>query len=160
MAGRANAGKRWGMADDPALDLLHRHYELGLEERRLDEALGSVEFARTLDVAARVLPLPPGVVADIGGGPGRYALELAGRGTRSSTVTSCHCTSTSSARRPVLWPTGSRRLSVTPGTWIWTTTASTGFCSSGRSTTWSNAIRGSSRWQRRCGWRVRAPRCW
>ena len=80
MAGRANAGKRWGMADDPALDLLHRHYELGLEERRLDEALGSVEFARTLDVAARVLPLPPGVVADIGGGPGRYALELAGRG--------------------------------------------------------------------------------
>jgi SAM-dependent methyltransferase len=69
------------MADDPALDLLHQHYELGLEEPRLDQPLGSVEFARTLEVAARVLPPPPAaVVADIGGGPGRYALELAGRG--------------------------------------------------------------------------------
>jgi SAM-dependent methyltransferase len=69
-----------GMADDPALDLLHQHYELGLEEPRLEEALGSIEFARTLEVAARVLPRPPAAVADIGGGPGRYALELAGRG--------------------------------------------------------------------------------
>src|SRR4051794_22393745 len=68
------------MADDPALDLLHQHYELGPEEPRLDQALGSVEFARTLEVAARVLPPPPAVVADIGGGPGRYARELAGRG--------------------------------------------------------------------------------
>jgi len=68
------------MADDRALDLLHRHYELGLEQPRLDEALGSIEFARTLEVAARVLPDPPAVVADVGGGPGRYALELAGRG--------------------------------------------------------------------------------
>lgn len=68
------------MTDDPALDLLHRHYELGLEEPRLDEALGSVELARTLEVAARVLPRPPAVVADIGGGPGRYTLELAALG--------------------------------------------------------------------------------
>src|SRR3954466_14213814 len=68
------------MADDRALDLVHRHYELGLEESRLEEALGSIELARTLEVAARVLPRPPAVVADIGGGPGRYALELAGRG--------------------------------------------------------------------------------
>jgi SAM-dependent methyltransferase len=68
------------MADDPDLDLLQRHYKLGLEEPRLDEAVGSVELARTLEVAARVLPLPPAVVADIGGGPGRYTLELAGRG--------------------------------------------------------------------------------
>jgi SAM-dependent methyltransferase len=68
------------MTDDPALDLLHRHYELGKEEPRLDEPLGAVELARTLEIAARVLPRPPAVVADIGGGPGRYALELAGRG--------------------------------------------------------------------------------
>src|SRR4051812_14253525 len=68
------------MTDDPALDLLHRHYERGLEEPRLDEALGSVEFVRTLEVANQVLPRPPAVVADIGGGPGRYTLELAGRG--------------------------------------------------------------------------------
>jgi SAM-dependent methyltransferase len=70
------------MADDPAIDLMHRHYELGLEESRLEEALGSIEFARTLEVADRVLPRPPAIVADIGGGPGRYALELAGRGYR------------------------------------------------------------------------------
>ena len=68
------------MADDPALDLLHRHYERGLEEPRLSEPLGSVEFARTLEVAARVVPPPPAVVGDIGGGPGRYALEFAARG--------------------------------------------------------------------------------
>jgi SAM-dependent methyltransferase len=68
------------VADDPALDLLHLHYQLGLEEPRLDEALGSVELTRTLEVAVRVLPRPPAVVADIGGGPGRYTLELAGRG--------------------------------------------------------------------------------
>jgi SAM-dependent methyltransferase len=68
------------MPDDPAFDLLHRHYELGLEEARLEEALGSIELARTLEFAARVLPPPPALVADIGGGPGRYALELAERG--------------------------------------------------------------------------------
>jgi SAM-dependent methyltransferase len=68
------------MADDPAMDLLHRHYELGLEESRLEEALGSIELARTLEVADRLLPRPPAVIADIGGGPGRYALEFAGRG--------------------------------------------------------------------------------
>jgi SAM-dependent methyltransferase len=70
------------MPDDRSLELMHRHYELGLEEPRLEEALGSVEFARTLEVADGVLPRPPAVVADIGGGPGRYALELAERGYR------------------------------------------------------------------------------
>jgi len=80
MAARLKAGRRWAMADDRALDLLLRHYELGKEEPRLDEPLGTVELARTLEIAARVLPPPPAVVADIGGGPGRYTLELAGRG--------------------------------------------------------------------------------
>lgn len=68
------------MADHDPLAMLHLHYERGLEEPRLEEPLGSVEFARTLEVADRVLPAPPAVVADIGGGPGRYSLELAGRG--------------------------------------------------------------------------------
>lgn len=68
------------MSDDAAAWLLHEHYERGLEESRLGEPLGSVEFARTLEVALRVLPPAPAVVADVGGGPGRYALELAGRG--------------------------------------------------------------------------------
>ena len=71
-----------GMADDRSLDLMHQHYTRGLEEPRLEEALGSVELARTLEVTAQVLPRPPAVVADIGGGPGRYALELAERGYR------------------------------------------------------------------------------
>jgi SAM-dependent methyltransferase len=68
------------VAEDDAVDLLHRHYERGLEEPRLSEPLGSVELARTLEIAERVLPPPPAAVADIGGGPGRYTLELAGRG--------------------------------------------------------------------------------
>jgi len=39
-----------------------------------------VEFARTTEVVLRHLPPPPARVADIGGGPGRYTLWLAGQG--------------------------------------------------------------------------------
>jgi ubiquinone/menaquinone biosynthesis C-methylase UbiE len=38
------------------------------------------EFAVTLKAFAEHMPEPPGTVLDIGGGPGRYAVELAGRG--------------------------------------------------------------------------------
>jgi SAM-dependent methyltransferase len=38
--------------------------------------------ARTVEIIARWLPSPPGVIADLGGGPGRYAIWLAERGYR------------------------------------------------------------------------------
>ena len=59
---------------------LHAHYELGAERGRLDRALGALEFERTKELIDRVLPSPPGIVADVGGGPGRYAFWLAERG--------------------------------------------------------------------------------
>ncbi|HEX2158422.1 MAG TPA: class I SAM-dependent methyltransferase [Actinomycetes bacterium] len=64
---------------DPAL---HEHYALGKERDRLTEARGVLEFERTKEIVLRQLPAPPSEVADIGGGPGRYALWLAERGHR------------------------------------------------------------------------------
>ncbi|MFM8319494.1 MAG: class I SAM-dependent methyltransferase, partial [Chloroflexota bacterium] len=40
------------------------------------------EFAVTLRVLAERLPAPPACILDVGGGPGRYAIELARRGYR------------------------------------------------------------------------------
>jgi SAM-dependent methyltransferase len=56
------------------------HYALGLEQGRLDSGQGIVEFERTKEIVRRHLPDPPCVVADIGGGPGRYALWLTAEG--------------------------------------------------------------------------------
>jgi SAM-dependent methyltransferase len=56
------------------------HYETGTERDRLDLPLGVVEFERTKEIVGRHLPSPPATVADIGGGPGRYAVWLAGLG--------------------------------------------------------------------------------
>ena len=56
------------------------HYERGEERDRLDSPFGQVELARTCEILERALPPPPAVVADVGGGPGRYALWLAGQG--------------------------------------------------------------------------------
>ena len=61
-------------------DEILAHYALGEERDRLAGGLGAVEFARTCEVVERQLPPPPAVVADVGGGPGRYALWLAKRG--------------------------------------------------------------------------------
>lgn len=58
------------------------HYSQGLEASRLDEPFGVVEFARTVEIISRVLPEAPQVVADIGGGPGRYSFWLAELGHR------------------------------------------------------------------------------
>jgi SAM-dependent methyltransferase len=66
--------------DDAADPTLHAYYARGLERDRLAEARGMVEFERTKQVVLRHLPDPPSVVADVGGGPGRYTLWLAGRG--------------------------------------------------------------------------------
>ena len=61
-------------------DDLHAYYEQGEEVDRLDEPFGQVEFLRTTEVLSARLPPVPAVVADVGGGPGRYSLWLAGLG--------------------------------------------------------------------------------
>jgi ubiquinone/menaquinone biosynthesis C-methylase UbiE len=57
-----------------------RYYDkiAGEEWGRL--AVHRTEFAVTMRVLGHYLPPPPARVLDVGGGPGRYALELAGRG--------------------------------------------------------------------------------
>jgi ubiquinone/menaquinone biosynthesis C-methylase UbiE len=57
-------------------------YARGLERDRLIGGQGALEFARTRTLLERYLPEPPAVVADVGGGPGRYAVWLAERGYR------------------------------------------------------------------------------
>jgi SAM-dependent methyltransferase len=62
---------------------MHAYYELGQEAARLGASgPGLLEFERTREIILRALPPAPAVVADIGGGPGRYALWLAGLGYR------------------------------------------------------------------------------
>jgi ubiquinone/menaquinone biosynthesis C-methylase UbiE len=57
-------------------------YSLGLERERLGEGAGVLELLRTQAVLERYLPKAPAVIADVGGGPGRYAFWLAERGYR------------------------------------------------------------------------------
>jgi SAM-dependent methyltransferase len=61
-------------------DAMRAHYERGMERERLSDGRGELEFTRTTEIVLRRLPAPPAVVADIGGGPGRYALWLASLG--------------------------------------------------------------------------------
>jgi 2-polyprenyl-3-methyl-5-hydroxy-6-metoxy-1,4-benzoquinol methylase len=61
---------------------LHAYYERGEERDRLAAGRGLLEFTRTTEIVQRRLPAAPALVADIGGGPGRYALWLAGLGYR------------------------------------------------------------------------------
>lgn len=63
--------------DDPKLIALREYYDRGRELVRLAESRGQLEFERTKEIILRHLPPPPAVVADIGGGPGRYSLWLA-----------------------------------------------------------------------------------
>jgi SAM-dependent methyltransferase len=55
-------------------------YARGLERDRLETGTGALEFARTTSLLQRLLPAAPALVADIGGGPGRYATWLAAHG--------------------------------------------------------------------------------
>ena len=65
-----------GRAADRSLQALRAYYGRGLERDRLAGAMGTVEFERTREILLRHLPPPPCVVADIGGGAGRYARWL------------------------------------------------------------------------------------
>jgi ubiquinone/menaquinone biosynthesis C-methylase UbiE len=57
------------------------YYEKGLEAGRLrGGAEGELEYVRTQEIIRRYLPPPPGVILDVGGGPGAYALWLAEAG--------------------------------------------------------------------------------
>jgi ubiquinone/menaquinone biosynthesis C-methylase UbiE len=62
------------MPDDRKPTAMQEHCARGLELERLAESTGRLEFERTKEIILRHLPPPPAVVADIGGGPGRYAL--------------------------------------------------------------------------------------
>src|SRR5262249_25738546 len=56
------------------------HYGTGLEIERLRHGAGLLELLRTQDILERTLPPAPGVVLDVGGGPGVYACWLARKG--------------------------------------------------------------------------------
>lgn len=55
---------------------IEEHYASTDEAGRLDKARGTVEFLRTMEIIGRFLPPPPARLLDVGGGPGRYALEF------------------------------------------------------------------------------------
>lgn len=57
-------------------------YEAGNERGRLREGIGLIEFARTREILAEVLPPSPAVIYDIGGGYGEYSWLLAAQGYR------------------------------------------------------------------------------
>jgi SAM-dependent methyltransferase len=58
------------------------YYARGGEGRRLFKSHGLIELARTQEIILRHLLPPPGVILDVGGGPGIYACWLAARGYR------------------------------------------------------------------------------
>ena len=69
------------MRENNSAAAMHAYYELGKESGRLaTSGHGQLEFERTQEIVLRRLPPPGSVIADIGGGPGRYALWLAALG--------------------------------------------------------------------------------
>jgi ubiquinone/menaquinone biosynthesis C-methylase UbiE len=65
--------------DDQALQAYYARDE---ERDRLVRGIGRVEFRRTVEIPQRTLPQPGAVIADIGGGPGRYTDWLIDAGYR------------------------------------------------------------------------------
>jgi ubiquinone/menaquinone biosynthesis C-methylase UbiE len=68
------------MSDPRPPDEVLGYYALGGEQGRLDEEYFPLERERTRELVSRHLAPPPGVVLDVGGGAGAYALWLAERG--------------------------------------------------------------------------------
>jgi len=56
---------------------MRAYYEQGKEQDRLAAPKGALELERTKEILLRRMPPAPAAVADIGGGPGRYAVWLA-----------------------------------------------------------------------------------
>jgi SAM-dependent methyltransferase len=56
------------------------YYERDEERDRLTSGASRVEFERTKEIVGRALPPLPAVIADVGGGPGAYAIWLASLG--------------------------------------------------------------------------------
>jgi 2-polyprenyl-3-methyl-5-hydroxy-6-metoxy-1,4-benzoquinol methylase len=56
------------------------HYLGGSERDRLASGAGRLEFVRTQELLARVLPPAPAAVLDVGGAAGVHAAPLAARG--------------------------------------------------------------------------------
>jgi ubiquinone/menaquinone biosynthesis C-methylase UbiE len=56
------------------------YYEMFAEGERLTVGLGKLEFERTQSLLRRVLPAPPAIVLDVGGGTGPYSRWLAKSG--------------------------------------------------------------------------------
>lgn len=63
-----------------AFDDVRAFYEAYDEAGRLDAGVFQLERARTRELLARVLPKPPAVVLDVGGGAGDYAFWLSEQG--------------------------------------------------------------------------------
>lgn len=63
-------------------DEVRAYYDRDEERDRLASARGAIEYERTQEIVLRHLPPVPGTVADVGGGPGRYAEWLADLGYR------------------------------------------------------------------------------
>ena len=61
-------------------DEVRAYYDRSEEQDRLTSAKGALELERTQEIVLRGLPPVPARVADIGGGPGRYAFWLADHG--------------------------------------------------------------------------------
>jgi 2-polyprenyl-3-methyl-5-hydroxy-6-metoxy-1,4-benzoquinol methylase len=55
-------------------------YNSGIEKDRLHTDLGLIEFERTKEILSDLLPNPPAVIYDIGGGYGEYSWWLASKG--------------------------------------------------------------------------------
>jgi SAM-dependent methyltransferase len=62
------------------LENVRAYYARDEERERLGSGVSRIEFERTKQILARALPSPPAIVADIGGGPGAYAIWLASLG--------------------------------------------------------------------------------
>ena len=65
---------------DSSEEKILSYYERFDEKSRLTKGAGLLEFFRMQEIVERFAAPPPGVVLDVGGGPGRYSCWLAGLG--------------------------------------------------------------------------------